>query len=139
MELVGLFPTNINLKKIKGNMSKNIEIMNEQRLSKETETKPYGYTVLGTVFWEPEFYADIDENAEDGDYLREQQCCTSCGAHTGYLPGYYWIEDNDFCPKCRADASEEKWSDEVKRIMERNELPEDEINETVNALLECGL
>lgn len=26
MELVGLLPTNINLKKIKGNMSKNIEL-----------------------------------------------------------------------------------------------------------------
>lgn len=120
-------------------MSKNIETMNEQKLSKETETKPDGYTVLGVVSWEPEFYADIDDNAEDGDYLREQQCCTSCGAHIGYLSGYYWIEDSDSCPKCRADAKEEKWSDEVKRIMERNELPEDEINETVNALLECGL
>jgi hypothetical protein len=113
--------------------------MNKQKLSKETEIKPDGYTVLGTVSWEPDFYADIDENQEDGDYLREQLCCTSCGAHTGYLPGYFWIEDNDSCPKCRADSNEEKWSDEVKRIMERNELPEEEITETINALLEYGL
>lgn len=98
----------------------------------------FANTVLAAVSWEPEFYADIDENAEDGDYLREQLCCTSCGAHTGYLPGYYWTE-SDECPKCRADNKEEKWSDEVKRIMERNELPEDEINETLNALAEIGV
>ena len=32
-----------------------------------------------------------------------------------------------------------KWSDEVKRIMVENELPEDEISETLNALAEIGV
>jgi hypothetical protein len=39
--------------------------------------------------WEPPFYAEIDENAEDSDYLREQGCCSVCGAYMADLPGYY--------------------------------------------------
>lgn len=89
-----------------------------------------------TINWTPEFYADIDPNEESGDYLRKQQCCTSCGAFTGYLPGYYWIEDSDSCPICRAENDEEKWSDEVKRIIYRNQLPEEQINQIIEALLE---
>lgn len=92
------------------------------------------------ILWEPKFFADIDENAEDGDYLREQQCCTSCGAYTGDLPGYYWIEDSDDCPICRASNQEEKWSEEVRRVMLREKLDEDEINDTLSALAElCGV
>jgi hypothetical protein len=110
--------------------------MNE--ISNKKTNGNFANTVLEAVAWEPEFYADIDESAEDCDYLRKQSCCTSCGAHTGYLPGYYWTE-NDDCPKCRAYNKEEKWSDEVKRIMVENELPEDEISETLNALAEIGV
>jgi len=86
--------------------------------------------------WHPKFFVDIDENAEDGDYLRKQDCCTSCGAYIGDLPGYYWIEDSDACPICRASNNEEKWSDEVHRIMVREKLDEDEIKQTLNALSE---
>ena len=86
--------------------------------------------------WEPRFFADINENEEDSDYLRIQQCCTSCGAYMGDLPGYYWIEDSDDCPICRAYNNEEKWSEEVRRIMKREKLPKYEINDTLSALAE---
>lgn len=111
-------------------------IIEAQKVVNEISSKP----VLAAVNWEPKFFADIDENAEDGDYLREQQCCTSCGAYTGDLPGYYWIEDSDDCPICRASNQEEKWSEEVRRVMLREKLDEDEINDTLSALAElCGV
>jgi hypothetical protein len=92
--------------------------------------------LLAAVNWSPKFFAVIDENAEDSDYLREQQCCTSCGGYTGDLPGYYWIEDSDYCPICRASNNKEKWSDEVRRIMVREKLDEDDINDTLSELAE---
>ena len=104
--------------------------------SDNTQNGNFANTVLNAVAWEPEFYADIDESEEDSDYLREQECCTSCGAYTGDLPGYYWIEDSDDCPICRASNNEEKWSDEVRRIMKREKLDKDEIKNTLSALAE---
>ena len=101
----------------------------------EPVTKP----MLAVVTWEPQFFADIDENEEDGDYLREQLCCTSCGAYTGDLPGYYWIEDSDDCPICRNSSGEEKWSDEVVRIMIKEKIDEDEIKDVLSALAEIGV
>lgn len=102
--------------------------MNTQ--SKQKEVEP--------INWKPQFFADIDEDAEDSDYLQEQQCCTSCGAYTGDLPGYYWIEDSDDCPICRSDNNEEKWSDEVKRLIERNQLTDEEIKQIIEAMAEYG-
>jgi len=114
--------------------------MNKAKKIQNTTKQAVNYTdLLAAVNWEPKFFADIDESEEDSDYLRKQQCCTSCGGYTGDLPGYYWIEDSDDCPICRASNNEEKWSDEVKRIMVENELPEDEISETLNALAEIGV
>ena len=107
----------------------------ENTVNEPTKAMPYD-ALLAAVNWSPKFFADIDENAEDGDYLREQQCCTSCGAYTGDLPGYYWIEDSDDCPICRASNNEEKWSEEVRSVMLREKLDEDEINDTLSALAE---
>lgn len=79
---------------------------------------------MRTIKWEPPFTTEIIESEEDGDYLRRQQCCTSCGAYTADLPGYYWIED-DNCPLCRESNSLEKWSDELKRVLEGEGLVDD--------------
>jgi predicted amidophosphoribosyltransferase len=64
--------------------------------------------------WEPSWYADIDYSAEDTDYLREQDCCSGCGAFIGDLPGYYYTE-SDFCPNCACDRGE-TWSEELERL-----------------------
>ena len=111
--------------------------MNKAKKIQNTTKQAVNYTdLLAAVNWEPKFFADIDESEEDSDYLREQQCCPSCGGYTGDLPGYYWIEDSDDCPICRASNNEEKWSEEVRRIMKREKLDKDEIKNTLSALAE---
>ena len=111
--------------------------MNKAKKIQNTTKQAVNYTdLLAAVNWRPKFFADIDESEEDSDYLRKQQCCTSCGGYTGDLPGYYWIEDSDDCPICRASNNEEKWSEEVRRIMKREKLDKDEIKNTLSALAE---
>lgn len=81
--------------------------------------------------WEPPFYAEIDENEEDSDYLRKQGCCSVCGAYIADLPGYYWIESG-YCPNCTGDRTE-KWSEELKRVTEYYDLGD----ETADEIREC--
>lgn len=106
----------------------------------ETSTQhvnpPAAKPLLAAVNWEPRFFAEIDEKQEDGDYLRLQQCCTGCGAFTGDLPGYYYIEDSDACPKCREQSGEEKWSEEVIRIVTRQKMDKSDIDELKKDLSE---
>lgn len=97
---------------------------------------PAAKPLLAAVNWEPIFFADLDEKELDGDYLREQQCCTGCGAYIGDLPGHYYLEDSDICPKCREANGEEKWSDEVIRIVTRQKMPKEDINELKKELSE---
>lgn len=92
--------------------------------------------MLAAVNWTPKFFADIDDKAEDGDYLRVQQCCTGCGAYIGDLAGAYYLEDCDTCPTCRAASGGEKWSDEVKRIIKRQKMPKDDQKELIEAMAE---
>lgn len=87
--------------------------------------------------WEPPFYAEIDENAEDSDYLRKQGCCSVCGAYIADLPGYYWIESDD-CPNCACDRTE-KWSEELKRVKEYYDIPAENIDEEIKAAEEMGI
>ena len=87
--------------------------------------------------WEPSWYADIDENAEDSDYLREQGCCSVCGAYIADLPGYYWIE-SDYCPNCDCDRTE-KWSEELKRVKEYYDIPAENIDEEIKEAEEMGI
>lgn len=87
--------------------------------------------------WTPTFFVDIDDNAQDSDYLRVQQCCTACGAYIGDLDGYFYIEDNDVCPNCRTANKEESWSDEVTRSSKRHGLPEKIVNEMDEYMDEC--
>lgn len=63
---------------------------------------------------EGNFKAKINPKANDFDYLRIQNCCTSCGQYIGHLPGYWFIE-TDCCPDCRG-AGEESWRKEVMRL-----------------------
>lgn len=82
--------------------------------------------------WTAPWFADIKPEAEDGDYLREQQCCTSCGGYIGNLPGAFYIEDSDSCPTCRkSETNTEKWSDEVKRIIKRDKIDKDDARELI--------
>ncbi len=84
--------------------------------------------------WEPDWYADIDPNATDSDYIRKQECCTSCGGYIGELPGYYFIED-EICPKCRSESPgyyKELWSVEVRRLMTEYEQDKEYIDSLFN-------
>jgi hypothetical protein len=58
---------------------------------------------MSDIKWYPRYYANIDDNKEDSDYLRRQCCCVSCGAYIGNLPGYYYLEE-DYCPNCRKES-----------------------------------
>lgn len=88
--------------------------------------------------WEPDWYAEIDEDAEDSDYLRKQDCCAVCGAHIGYLPGYYYIE-SDVCPNCVADREGETWSEELIRLTDKYGLDKEEIDKIINKCKEMGI
>lgn len=88
--------------------------------------------------WEPDWYAEIDENEEDSDYLRSQDCCSVCGAHIGYLPGYYYIESS-YCPNCIDDRGNETWSEELIRLTEEYDLDREEMSEIINRCKEIEI
>lgn len=87
--------------------------------------------------WEPDFFAEIDDSENDADYLREQQCCSCCGAYIGNLPGYFYIE-SDICPNCAQDRGE-SWSEELERMRDTYNLGEEEIGEYIKKAKEMKI